>query len=203
MRDGLDPFYPVLPDAGLVARAVAAGARFVQLRAKDLPQEAARAEVRAALAAARAKGAALVVNDYWELAIEEGAPFVHLGQGDLDTADVAAIRKAGVKLGVSTHDEAELDRALALDPHHVALGPIFPTTLKAMPWAPQGLAKIGVWKRRIGDRPLVAIGGITAATAPDCLKAGADLAAAVTDLVQAADFEARVSAWIAATQAWR
>ena len=118
-------------------------------------------EARAALAHCRAAGATLVVNDYWRVAIEVGAPWVHLGQGDLDEgADVGAIRRAGLKLGVSTHDEAELERALALAPDYVALGPIYPTILKAMAFAPQGLARIGEWKRRIGAIPLVAIGGL-------------------------------------------
>ena len=103
----------------------------------------------------------LVVNDYWQLALEEGCDFVHLGQGDLAGADLAALRRAGVRLGVSTHDHAELERALALHPDYVALGPIYPTLLKVMPWAPQGLARLSEWKRRIGALPLVAIGGLT------------------------------------------
>ena len=100
-------------------------------------------ETREALAICRTASAALVVNDYWRVAIDEGAPWVHLGQSDLDDADVGAIRKARVKLGVSTHDEAELERALKLEPDYVALGPIYFTRLKAMAFAPQGLERIG------------------------------------------------------------
>ena len=142
----------------------------------------------------------LVVNDYWRVAIGEGAHWVHLGQGDLDGADIAAVRKAGVKLGVSTHDEAELERALALEPDYVALGPIYPTILKAMAFAPQGLNRIGEWKRRVGAVPLVAIGGLTVERAKLCLAAGADIVSVVTDITLNADPEARAREWIAATR---
>lgn len=192
-------FYPIVENAEWVARLVGAGARLVQLRAKEIPREAIRREARAALAACAGK-AQLVVNDYWEIALEEGASYVHLGQGDLDTADVKAIRARGVKLGVSTHDHAELDRALSLDPDYVALGPVWPTLLKQMPWAPQGLERLGEWKRLIGARPLVAIGGITLERAPLCLAAGADCVAVVTDVIRAPDPGARVEAYLAATR---
>lgn len=193
-------FYPIVEDANWVACVVAAGARLVQLRAKDKPADVARGEVRAALAACAGK-ATLVVNDYWEIALDEGAPWVHLGQGDLDGADVRAIRAKGVKLGVSTHDRAELDRALSLDPDYVALGPVWPTLLKVMPWAPQGLERLSEWKKRIGPRPLVAIGGITVERAPLCLAAGADSVAVVTDVVRAPDPDARVREFLEATRA--
>ena len=196
----LDRFYPVVPDAVWVARVVGAGARLVQLRAKDKPEPELRAEIAAAMAACAGK-AQLVVNDYWALALEAGADYVHLGQSDLDGADVKALRARGVRLGVSTHDHAELDRALALDPDYVALGPIWPTLLKQMPWAPQGLEKLGEWKRLIGARPLVAIAGITVERAPLALAAGADSVAVVTDVVPAADPEAKVRAFLAATRA--
>jgi len=139
----------------------------------------------------------LVVNDHWRLALAAGCDFVHLGQGDLDTADLPALRAARVRLGISTHDDSELERALALRPHYVALGPIYPTLLKAMPWRPQGLPRIGEWKRRIGSIPLVAIGGITLERLAGVFAAGADVAAVVTDIVRAADPEARVRQWLA------
>src|SRR3546814_11266483 len=97
-------------------------------------------------------------NDYWKLALREGCDFVHLGQEDLDGADLAALRRAGVRLGVSTHDDAELVRALSLEPDYLALGPVYPTVLKKMKWAPQALAKVSEWKRRVGALPLIAIG---------------------------------------------
>jgi len=140
----------------------------------------------------------LVVNDYWQLALEEGCGWVHLGQSDLDGADLAALRQAGVRVGISTHDERELARALAIAPDYIALGPIYPTLLKQMPWAPQGLGRLREWKARIGTRPLVAIGGISAERLAGIFDAGADSAAVVTDIVQHADPECRMRAWLAA-----
>jgi thiamine-phosphate pyrophosphorylase len=196
----LDPFYPIVDSAAWVARLVAAGARLVQLRVKDRGEAELRAQTRAALAACASAGAQLIVNDYWEIAIDEDADFIHLGQGDLDGADMKRIRAAGLRVGISTHDHAELDRALALDPDYVALGPIYPTILKAMGFAPQGLERIGEWKRRVGARPLVAIGGLSLERALLCLSAGADSVAVVTDITLNADPDARARAWVAATR---
>src|SRR3546814_3312385 len=131
--------------------------------------------------------------------LEEGCDFVHLGQEDLDGADLAALRRAGVRLGVSTHDDAELERARSLEPDYLALGPVYPTILKKMKWAPQGLEKVSEWKRRVGAVPLVAIGGLTIERAPGVLAAGADILSVVTDITLNADPEARTRAWLAAT----
>ena len=200
MSARLDPFYPVVDSADWVARLTAAGARLIQLRVKDRPRGEIYGEVRRSLGLCAAAGATLVVNDYWDIAIDEGASFLHLGQEDLDGADLKAIRAAGVRLGVSTHTPEELDRALSVDPHHVALGPIWPTILKQMPFPPQGLERIGEWKRRIGDRPLVAIGGLTPERARQCLAAGADVVAVVNDVLGAADPEARAREWLSVTR---
>ena len=189
--------YPIVESAAWVARLLPCGARLIQLRIKERP-ETLRAEIRAARTLCAGAGAQLVVNDHWQVALEEDCDFVHLGQGDLDTADVPALRRAGVRLGLSTHDEAELERALALEPEYLALGPIYPTVLKAMAFAPQGLARIGQWKRRIGLRPLVAIGGLTLERLPGVFAAGADCAAVVSDIVRNSDPEARMRAWVGA-----
>jgi thiamine-phosphate pyrophosphorylase len=189
--------YPVVDSAAWIARLAALGVRLVQLRVKDMPLTQVRAEVRAARAHCAAHALQLVVNDYWQVALEEGCDFVHLGQGDLDGADLAALRHAGVRLGISTHDEGELERALSLDPDYVALGPVYPTLLKVMPWAPQGLARIREWKARLATTPLVAIGGITLERLPAVFAAGADVAAVVTDIVRSEDPEARTRAWLA------
>ena len=196
----LDPFYPIVDSAAWVERLVAAGAKLIQLRIKEREESYVRAQTRAALALCRGCGAQLIVNDYWEIAIDEGADFIHLGQGDLDGADMKRIRSNALRVGISTHDPAELDRALSFDPDYVALGPIYPTILKAMAFAPQGLARIGEWKQLVGARPLVAIGGITLERAPLCLAAGADSAAVVTDITLNANPEARAKAWLAATR---
>jgi thiamine-phosphate pyrophosphorylase len=196
----IDPFYPVVPDSSWVARLVSAGAKVVQLRIKDKPEEELGRQVREARDACARHSADLIVNDYWKIAIDEKCGWVHLGQEDLVDADVKAIRRAGLKLGVSTHDHAELEKGLAADPDYVALGPIWPTALKKMPFAPQGLARIGEWKKLVGGRPLVAIGGLTLERALLCLKAGADSAAVVGDIVNKADPIRQAKAWIAATR---
>jgi thiamine-phosphate pyrophosphorylase len=191
-----DRFYPVVDSLDWVRRLTALGVGTVQLRAKDLGLEDAVVLITEALAITRATSTRLVVNDYWEAAIKAGAEHLHLGQEDLVEADVPAIRKAGLTLGLSTHDDAELDNALRHAPDYVALGPIYPTTLKAMRFGPQGLDRIGEWKRRIGVIPLVAIGGITLERAPGVFEAGADSIAVVSDVTQSPDPDARVSDWL-------
>ena len=197
----LDPFYPIVDSAAWVERLTGAGARLIQLRVKDRYDAEIAQEARAALAICAKAGAQLILNDYWRLALDVGADYVHLGQEDLDGADVAALRAGGVRLGVSTHDEAELERALKLKPDYIALGPIYPTILKAMRFAPQGLEKIGEWKRRVGAIPLVAIGGLNVERGRACLEAGADVVSVVTDITLNADPEARAREWLAATRA--
>ena len=173
---------------------------FIQLRIKDATTTISAARHTHGAHHLPPFGRELVINDDWEIAIDDGATWLHLGQGDLDDADVLAVRKAGIKLGISTHDDAELARALSFSPDYVALGPIYPTKLKAMAFAPQGLETIGVWKRRIGAIPLVAIGGLDVERAKLCLAAGADIVSVVTDITLNADPEARAREWIAATR---
>jgi thiamine-phosphate pyrophosphorylase len=196
----LDRFYPVVPDADWVTRLVSVGTRLIQLRIKDQPADEIRRQVRQAREVCVASGAQLIVNDYWQAAIDEGCDYVHLGQEDLLDADLKALRKAGLRIGVSTHDHAELEKGLAVDPDYVALGPIYPTKLKQMPWAPQGVERLAEWKRLIGKRPLVAIGGLTLERALLCLAGGADVAAVVGDIVNHADPLGQARAWIAATR---
>ena len=193
-------FYPVVPGAEWVARLVPLGARLIQLRVKDQPDEVIRQQLRLARSTCRMFGAQLVVNDHWQIALEEACDFVHLGQEDLATADLRALRRAGMRIGISTHDHAELDVALSAGPDYVALGPIYPTTLKQMPWAPQGLEKLAVWKRLVGETPLVAIGGLTVERAKSCLAAGANSAAVVSDIIAHSDPAAQARAWLAATE---
>lgn len=196
----LDRFYPIFDGPSWLERALPLGVRLVQMRIKD----AGEAELREALARSRdlcrAAGAVLVVNDYWQHAIDLGCEWVHLGQEDLDDADVAAIRRAGIRLGVSTHDEAELERALAVAPDYVALGPVWPTILKKMRWHRQGLGRVREWKRRIGAIPLVAIGGLSVERAPEAFAAGADIVSVVTAITLDPDPEARIRQWLEATR---
>lgn len=199
----LDPFYLIVDSAAWIVRLVPLGVKLVQLRIKDRPEAEIRAEIRAAKAVCAAHDCQLIVNDYWRLAIEEGCDFIHLGQEDLAVADLGAIRAAGLKLGLSTHDEAELETALAAKPDYVALGPVYPTILKQMKWAPQGLERIGEWKRRSAPLPLVAIGGLNTERLQGVFDAGADSAAVVTDITLNGDPEARARQWIEQTARWR
>lgn len=191
-----DRFYPVVDSVEWVVRLAMHGVRTVQLRVKDISHEEAVALVRAALAAIKDTHTELVVNDHWQAAIAAGAKHVHLGHEDLLEADVPAIRRAGLTLGLSTHDARELEIALEARPDYIALGPIFETTLKKMRFAPQGLERIGQWKHAIGPVPLVAIGGITLERAPAVFAAGADSISVVSDITQNPDPDARVKAWL-------
>jgi thiamine-phosphate pyrophosphorylase len=194
----LPRFYPIFDSVDWLERALPLGVKFLQLRIKDREPDALRLDIRVGLAMAQAHGAALVVNDHWQLAIEEGAEWLHLGQEDLDAADLPAIRRAGLKLGISTHDHAELDRALALAPDYVALGPVYPTILKQMKWHQQGLDRVTEWKGLVGEIPLVAIGGMSVERAAGAFDAGADIVSAVTDITLNSDPEARIAQWLGA-----
>ncbi len=196
----LDRFYPIFDHSDWLQRMLPLGVKLVQLRIKDVPDEAVQEQISASRDLCRAYGAVLVVNDYWQAAIDAGCDLIHLGQEDLDDADLKAIRKAGLKLGVSTHDDDELERVLAMDPDYVALGPVYPTILKKMKWEQQGLPRVTEWKARVGDIPLVGIGGMSVERAEGVLQAGADIVSAVTDITLNADPEARVRQWIEVTR---
>ena len=193
----LDVFYPIVPDVVWVRRLAPLGIRTIQLRLKDASASEVARQIAESRMVCREAGCELIVNDYWREAIAAGARFVHLGQEDLAGADVAAIKAAGIKLGISTHDDAELQFALAAKPDYIALGPIYETKLKAMQWAPQGLDRVRRWKEKIGDLPLCAIGGITPERAPGVVAAGADSIAVITDFYTHKDPEARVAEWVA------
>lgn len=199
----LDPFYLIVDSADWIDRLVPLGVKLVQLRMKDSTDIELRTAIRRAKTVCSAHGCQLIINDYWRVAIEEGCDFVHLGQEDLAEADVTAIRAAGLKLGLSTHDATELETALAAAPDYVALGPVWPTILKKMKWAPQGLEKVRDWKTRVGALPLVAIGGINIDRIDGVFAHGADSAAVVTDITLNADPEARTREWIARTARFR
>ncbi len=196
----LDPFYPIFDSADWLERMVPLGIKLVQLRIKDKTDAQLRTEIRAARDLCAAHDCQLIVNDYWRLALEEGCDFIHLGQEDLDGADLDAIRAGRLKLGVSSHDEAELDRALSVKPDYVALGPVYPTILKKMKWHEQGLERVNQWKAALGDIPLVGIGGMNVERAPGVFAAGADIVSVVTDITLNPDPEARVRQWIEITR---
>tara|TARA_R100000935_G_C2818280_1_gene158400 strand:- start:557 stop:1153 length:597 start_codon:yes stop_codon:yes gene_type:complete len=196
----LDRFYPIFDSAAWLDRLVPLGIKLVQLRIKDTAAPMLRRQIRQAKAICAAHDCTLVINDHWQIALEEGCDFIHLGQEDLDTADVSAIRDAGALLGVSTHDKAELARALDLRPEYIAFGPIYPTILKKMKWHEQGLDRLRDWRDLVGQTPLVAIGGMSVARAAGAFDAGADSVAAVTDITLHANPEGRIADWLRATR---
>ena len=199
----LDPFYLIVDSTVWIERLAPLGVKLVQLRIKTMDEAGLRTEIRKAKALCAQHRCQLIVNDYWRLAIEEGCDFVHLGQEDLRTANLSRIRAAGVRLGLSTHDHVELETAMFAEPDYVALGPIYPTNLKKMKWAPQGLERISEWKRRVAPIPLVAIGGLNPDRLDGVFAAGADSAAVATDITLNSDPEARTRVWIKKTGQWR
>jgi thiamine-phosphate pyrophosphorylase len=196
----LPRFYPIFDSADWLERMVPLGVEIVQLRMKERSEDELRREIARAKAICDAENCTLVVNDYWQLAIELGCDFIHLGQEDMDTADGAAIRAAGLRFGLSTHDGAELERALSFAPEYIALGPVYPTILKKMKWDPQGLERVTEWKKRVGATPLVGIGGLSVARAAGVLTAGADCVAAVTDITLNPTPETRLKEWLEAVK---
>ncbi|SHF73456.1 thiamine-phosphate pyrophosphorylase [Marisediminitalea aggregata] len=198
MTKTLSSFYPIFDSADWIERLVPLGIKLVQLRIKDLPEDDIAQHIRRSQAVCRQHNCTLIINDYWQLAMSMGCEWVHLGQEDLDTADIDAIRAAGLRLGISTHDHQELKRALALSPDYVALGPVYPTILKKMKWHEQGLDRVAEWKALVGDVPLVAIGGMSVDRAALAFSVGADIVAAVTDITLHADPALRVKQWLEA-----
>lgn len=193
--------YAVMPDAAWTIRMARAGVPTVQLRFKSGDASAVRAEVMDAVAGVKGTGAHLFINDHWQLAIEAGAYGVHLGQEDLQAmapASLKAIKDAGLRLGLSTHGYAEMMIADQHSPSYIALGAVFPTTLKQMATAPQGTGRLGVYAKLLRNTPCVAIGGIDKASLPAVLASGVGSVGVVRALMGAADPEAEVAAWNAA-----
>jgi hydroxymethylpyrimidine kinase/phosphomethylpyrimidine kinase/thiamine-phosphate diphosphorylase len=184
--------YAIVDSAAWVERVLAAGVRTVQLRITAAAHPRLREEIRAAVKAARARSAQLFINDHWRIAIEEGAYGVHLGQEDLAVADLDAIARAGLRLGISTHAVWEVARAWSLRPSYIACGPIHPTAAKAMPWIPQGNANLAFWCRLL-PLPVVAIGGMDVARATEARQCGADGVAVISAITRAAAPEAAIA----------
>ena len=192
---GLNLFYPIVPDVHWLERLVPLGIKVVQLRLKDASSQEIESQIARSLTLTKAHNCQLIVNDYWQQAIAAGADYIHLGQEDLAGADLPAIKQAGIRLGISTHDKSELETALAAEPDYIALGPIFETKLKVMKWHPQGLERLTTWRQRIGSLPLVAIGGLTPERIDDVIDAGANSLAVITDFFTSSDPEERVRTW--------
>ena len=185
--------YAVLPDATWVARMAQAGVPTVQLRFKSDNRQAIESEVRAAVEAVRGTAALLFINDHWQAAIEAGAYGVHLGQEDMEVADLETIRKAGLRLGLSSHGYAEMIRADAFSPSYIAMGAVYATTLKRMVTPPQGAGRLRAYARLMRNYPLVAIGGIDESRMPEVLASGVGSVAVVRALVGSDNPEAEAS----------
>lgn len=195
----MERFYLIVSHVSQIELLVPQGVRLVQLRLKELPEIEMRRQITRARDFCAVHRVQLVVNDHWKLALDLSCRYVHLGQEDMGTTDFPALRRAGIRFGLSTHDDPELEHALSFDPDYIALGPIYPTLLKKMTVGPQGLTQITRWKKKIGKVPLVAIGGITPERLPGVFDAGADSTAVVTDIQCAQDPEAQTRKWLRAT----
>lgn len=181
--------YPVVDSLLWIERLLAAGVTTIQLRIKELDDAQVEQDIAAAIALGKRYQARLFINDYWRLAIKHGAYGIHLGQEDLETADLAAIQQAGLRLGVSTHDEQELAIAKAVRPSYIAMGHIFPTQTKQMPSSPQGLTVLKQMVDNTPDYPTVAIGGISIERVPAVLATGVGSIAVVSAITLSDDWQ--------------
>jgi len=182
--------YPVVETVEWIERLLEFGVRTIQLRIKNRQEDDVEQQIIDAIALGKRYNARLFINDYWRLAIKHQAYGVHLGQEDLDIADLDAIHAAGLRLGLSTHDDAELDRALAVKPSYIALGHIYPTQTKDMPSSPQGVIELTRHIQRLKGIPTVAIGGISIDRVPEVLATGVGSIAVVSAITKADDWKA-------------
>lgn len=192
----IDKFYPIFDSCLWIEKLIPLGIKFVQLRIKDSTENEIRNEIKKAKFLCHKHNTTLVINDYWKIALEEKCNFVHIGQEDLVDCDIKKLKLNNIKIGISTHDQNELETALLNSPDYIALGPIYPTILKKMKWKQQGLNKLNEWKKQIGNIPLVAIGGMTPERSIKALNSGADMVSVVTDITLNKNPELRVKEWL-------
>lgn len=192
----IDKFYPIFDSCLWIEKLIPLGIKFVQLRIKDSTENEIRNEIKKAKFLCHKHNTTLVINDYWKIALEEKCNFVHIGQEDLIDCDIKKLKLNNIKIGISTHDQNELETALLNSPDYIALGPIYPTILKKMKWKQQGLNKLNEWKKQIGNIPLVAIGGMTPERSIKALNSGADMVSVVTDITLNKNPELRVKEWL-------
>lgn len=195
--------YAVLPSAQWVARMARAGVATLQLRFKSDNEADIEREVDAAVKAVQGTQALLFINDHWQAAMRAGAYGIHLGQEDLDGADLNAIRAAGLRVGISTHGYAEMLRADQFSPSYIAMGAVFPTTLKKMQTAPQGISRLRQYAKVMRDYPLVAIGGIDHSNLSDVLSCEVGSVGVVRALTAANDPETAAATLMAAMRSDR
>jgi thiamine-phosphate pyrophosphorylase len=189
--DGLYGFCPIVPDVSWVSRLLPLGLRTLRLELDHGAHDAARE----AVALGRAWGCQLVLAGNWEAALDARATHVHLSQAELQRADVNALQRAGIQLGVAASTPDELERALHVPLGYVALGPMYTADPAEMLSASQALRHLGDWKALL-PCPLVATGDITLERALDVLDAGADALAVGSDVCAHPSPEARTLQWL-------
>ncbi|MEI6896568.1 MAG: thiamine phosphate synthase [Psychromonas sp.] len=180
--------YAVLDSVEWLEKVLKSGVKTLQLRIKDKQPEQVEQEVIDAITLGKKYNARLFINDYWQLAIKHQAYGVHLGQEDMDVADLGLIADAGLRLGLSTHGYYEILRAKKLKPSYIALGHIFPTQTKEMPSSPQGIERLAKYVALLAQIPTVAIGGINLQRAHEVCNTGVGSIAVVTAITLADDY---------------
>ena len=184
--------YPVVDSIEWLEKLMPLGITTIQLRIKNVDANLSAIIAHAVLLAQRYR-VRLFINDHWQLAIEHGAYGVHLGQEDIESADLKAISAAGLRLGISTHSYYEIARAHALGPSYIAIGPIYATNTKVMRFSERGLERLRQWVRLLKPRYLLtAIGGINLERAPDVLATGVNSCAVVSAITLVDDYQRTV-----------
>lgn len=177
--------YPVVDSFSWVETLLLYGVKTIQLRIKERTNTL-EDEIKRSIDLAKKYKATLFINDYWDLALKYDAEAIHLGQADLDTADLDAIQRKGLLLGVSTYCYYEVARAHAISPSYVAIGPIYPTSSKEIEFKAQGIERLQRWQRTL-HYPLVAIGGITVERMPEVVATGVSGVALISAITEAED----------------
>ncbi|MBU2862441.1 thiamine phosphate synthase [Reinekea forsetii] len=181
--------YPIVDSSAWIAKLASWGVRTVQLRLKNRNATDIEAEVIKSVAIAKQHQLQLFINDYWQLAIKHNAYGVHLGQEDLQSADIEKIHSAGLRLGISTHGDYEFLIAKQLRPSYYAVGAIFPTKTKDMSGKIQGIERLKRYCFLAQETPVVAIGGITQQNIIQVLSAQPNFIAMVSAITEAKDPE--------------
>lgn len=194
--------YPVVDSSNWILKLCKAGVKTMQLRIKTYKDEKfLRSEIKKAVEYGNKYNARVFIDDFWELALEYKAYGVHLGQSDLDSADLKLLKLHGIRLGISTHGYGEIARALLVKPSYVALGHIFPTNSKVMPSAPQGVLRLKYYVKLLqGYYPTVAIGGIKLENLNNVMESEVGSIAVITAITQAENVDETIKIWLEAVE---